>query len=606
MNRISPKSTTAMILCLSIVVQMPQTVAAAGSGTGVQYAQTTMTGLSVADEEALRVLLEQRLLARGKPNVKMSKGDRAKLRKLLKSYSKAQGNPGNTMSPDQMSALATALGLDVASLAEVADEVDAATESEPQQSIPTEQAVQTTATGLTARDETAMRALLEQRFAARGNPDVQMNKADRKELRELLRKYSKVRGNTGNKMSPQEIKSLAFELGVSEEILANVDGDTTAGDSIPELSPEEKAQRRQEKAERRAARQAEREAVREAEAVASAAANGGESVSVTSETITEEDARSAGEEFDTKVGTNTAQADSGSDRVETLGKIALLGLGALAVGKLMNNGDKVVANTGDRVVVERDGEYYVLKDDDTLLRRPGREVQTESYSDGSTRTRVTSADGSTVETIRSATGQMLRRERILADGHRILLFDDTEAFESVKPSDLPEADRTVLDYDQTDKEALRTALLAANSEKLDRRFSLSQVRNIDAVRKLVPEISVGSINFETGSAVIRAIEAKKLASLGDAIKQAIVLNPGELFLIEGHTDAVGGAAFNLALSDRRAESLALALVEYFDVPPENMVIQGYGEGDLRVETEESERINRRAAVRRITQLLKAG
>ncbi|MCB2132755.1 MAG: OmpA family protein, partial [Rhodobacteraceae bacterium] len=77
----------------------------------------------------------------------------------------------------------------------------------------------------------------------------------------------------------------------------------------------------------------------------------------------------------------------------------------------------------------------------------------------------------------------------------------------------------------------------------------------------------------------------------------------EVFLIEGHTDAVGSAAYNLALSDRRAESVALALTEYFEVPPENLVVQGYGEAFLKVQTDADERANRRAAVRRITPLL---
>ena len=75
--------------------------------------------------------------------------------------------------------------------------------------------------------------------------------------------------------------------------------------------------------------------------------------------------------------------------------------------------------------------------------------------------------------------------------------------------------------------------------------------------------------------------------------------------MEGHTDAVGSAAFNLALSDRRAESVALALTEYFGVPPESMVAQGYGESNLRVQTDAAARENRRASVRRITPLLQA-
>ena len=81
-------------------------------------------------------------------------------------------------------------------------------------------------------------------------------------------------------------------------------------------------------------------------------------------------------------------------------------------------------------------------------------------------------------------------------------------------------------------------------------------------------------------------------------------NPGEMFLIEGHTDATGKAAMNLALSDRRAESVALALTEYFDIPPENMVVQGYGESELLIDTQNDERRNRRVAVRVITPLLR--
>ena len=52
-----------------------------------------------------------------------------------------------------------------------------------------------------------------------------------------------------------------------------------------------------------------------------------------------------------------------------------------------------------------------------------------------------------------------------------------------------------------------------------------------------------------------------------------------------------------------AESLALALTEYYQVPPENMVVQGYGEDFLLVPSEGPQRENRRVGVRRITDLL---
>jgi outer membrane protein OmpA-like peptidoglycan-associated protein len=94
-----------------------------------------------------------------------------------------------------------------------------------------------------------------------------------------------------------------------------------------------------------------------------------------------------------------------------------------------------------------------------------------------------------------------------------------------------------------------------------------------------------------------------LASIGTTLREVIANDPRTVILVEGHTDATGSASYNLALSDRRAETVALALTEYFRVPPENMITQGYGEDALKVPTLESEAANRRAVVRNITGLL---
>ena len=60
---------------------------------------------------------------------------------------------------------------------------------------------------------------------------------------------------------------------------------------------------------------------------------------------------------------------------------------------------------------------------------------------------------------------------------------------------------------------------------------------------------------------------------------------------------------NLSLSDRRAESVAVALTQQFRVPAENLSTQGYGEQYLKIPTDGPERTNRRVTVRRITPLL---
>ncbi|MFC7088954.1 OmpA family protein [Halomonas salifodinae] len=68
---------------------------------------------------------------------------------------------------------------------------------------------------------------------------------------------------------------------------------------------------------------------------------------------------------------------------------------------------------------------------------------------------------------------------------------------------------------------------------------------------------------------------------------------------------MGSDLMNLGLSDRRAEAVALALIEYFAIPPENLIVQGYGERYLKLDTQGPSQENRRASVRRITPLTDA-
>ena len=63
---------------------------------------------------------------------------------------------------------------------------------------------------------------------------------------------------------------------------------------------------------------------------------------------------------------------------------------------------------------------------------------------------------------------------------------------------------------------------------------------------------------------------------------------------------------NLSLSDRRAEAVAEILTTNFNIPPENLVTQGYGEQHLRVQTDGPSRENRRVQVRNITGLMAGG
>lgn len=332
-------------------------------------------------------------------------------------------------------------------------------------------------------------------------------------------------------------------------------------------------------------------------------------IGAVTETITENAVRSSADEFSAAP---VALASGKKDRLSDLEKAGLVVLGALVVGAIIKSNNearqeesRVVSNTGDRVIVLRpDGTYQVLKDDDTVIRRPGSTVRTETFRDGSTRTIVERTDGTQVVTIRDATGRVLRRATYDNLGREIVLIDDLAQEDVVVISDLPRPAKRIVISSKDNDIALKRELAALEAERAGRKFSLRQIRDIPQVRALAATIDVEAVTFASGSAAIPASEARNLADLGRVMQDLLDVNPGEVFLIEGHTDATGKAAMNLALSDRRAESVALALTEYFDIPPENMVVQGYGETELLIETQESEEQNRRVEVRVISPLLR--
>lgn len=398
------------------------------------------------------------------------------------------------------------------------------------------------------------------------------------------------------------------EAEMSGEAVGEEDNAGLTEEQIQAREERREARRAERREERREERRAEREA---AAAAAAAAAESDAEAEVVTEEVTEEDVRTSDEDFDTKV-TAAGEAEAAASNDDDSGlsdfeKALLLGLGAVAVGSVLNNGEKIVSRSGDRVVVQDDtGELRVLKDDNALLRRPGDEVQTQTFDDGSTRTIVTKSDGSRVETIRSRDGTVLRRTNFDAQGREYVLVDDLVEEREVVVNDLPQVQETqqAQRASTQDEAALRHALQTELRNDQGRTFSLRQVREIREVRSLAPQLELDAVRFPTGSAAIQPEQARSLANIGTTLRDLIQKDPRTVILVEGHTDAVGDASYNLALSDRRAETVALALTEYFDVPPANLITQGYGESQLRVPTTSAEPANRRAVVRNITGLLR--
>jgi len=100
-----------------------------------------------------------------------------------------------------------------------------------------------------------------------------------------------------------------------------------------------------------------------------------------------------------------------------------------------------------------------------------------------------------------------------------------------------------------------------------------------------------NVEFEFNSA---AIAAATIATL-DEVGQALTTRPESRVEIQGHTDAVGAAAYNMQLSQRRADAVRDYLLANFDLNADQLVAKGYGEADpiASNDTDEGRSRNRR-------------
>jgi outer membrane protein OmpA-like peptidoglycan-associated protein len=236
---------------------------------------------------------------------------------------------------------------------------------------------------------------------------------------------------------------------------------------------------------------------------------------------------------------------------------------------------------------------------------------------------VRRSGGVDIITVTDANGRLLRRVRRGPDGREIVLIDNrpripgavivgagvlgAAALLTLAPPVLTiPQERYIVGVYDAPPAMLYETFEAPPVEPLERAYSLDEIRFNAPLRDRMRRVDIDTINFETGSWEVSPDQVQALAPVAEAMMRVISENPSAIFMIEGHTDAVGADVDNLSLSDRRAESVANILTEAYQIPPENMVTQGYGEQQLKVPTQGPSRENRRVTIRNITPLLNGG
>jgi OOP family OmpA-OmpF porin len=288
----------------------------------------------------------------------------------------------------------------------------------------------------------------------------------------------------------------------------------------------------------------------------------------------------------------------------------------------IRQGNSVIIQEPGRTIIRDGGRLVIQRNESERFRTNARNVHTERRGNDLV-TIIERPNGARIINVTDANGRLVRRIRRDARGREIVLIDNSHRHGSAAGAvaigaaaiaglvilnmappviHIPR-DRYIVEADRADPALIYETLMAPPVEVIDRDYSLDEIRYNAPLRERMRRIDVDTITFDTGSWDVTPDQAVRLRVIADAMLRAIRRNPNEIFMVEGHTDAVGSDVDNLSLSDRRAESVAEVLSEQFGVPPENLTTQGYGEQYLKVPTDGPERRNRRVTVLRITPLL---
>ena len=149
----------------------------------------------------------------------------------------------------------------------------------------------------------------------------------------------------------------------------------------------------------------------------------------------------------------------------------------------------------------------------------------------------------------------------------------------------PQADPTV--------KAKEISFIKTLRNRKTRSLSLGEREEILAITSDKPKIDL-DIQFDYNSDKITTTSMPSVQALGKALSDANL--KGSTFVVAGHTDAIGGEAYNQDLSERRADTIKRYLTEKYGITGTDLVTVGYGKTKPKDPNAPMDPINRRVQV----------
>ena len=142
-------------------------------------------------------------------------------------------------------------------------------------------------------------------------------------------------------------------------------------------------------------------------------------------------------------------------------------------------------------------------------------------------------------------------------------------------------------------QAKETTFLNTVRNRSTRSLSTGEREQIAELAATKPKIDL-EIQFDYNSADIAKTSVPSVQALGKALSNASLKD--STFVVAGHTDAVGGEAYNQDLSERRADTIKKYLTEKYGLNGANLVTVGYGKTKPKDPNAPMDPVNRRVQV----------
>jgi len=253
--------------------------------------------------------------------------------------------------------------------------------------------------------------------------------------------------------------------------------------------------------------------------------------------------RQAGADREMRAENERAAAQAEGERAAREAERARLTAQADAERLRQDNDARAAAarNEADRLRVENDAQRAAAQADADRLKRESDAQAAAAQNDADRLRRENEAQATAAQN----EADRLRREN--------------EAQRAAAQADLDRAARERAQA-EAEKTALRAQLLAQFNAILQTR---------DTARGLI--VNMSDVLFDTAKFSLRPLAREKLAKVSGIVSG----HPGLRLDVEGHTDSVGGDAYNQRLSEQRGESVRDYLIQQ-GMPASSVTTRGFG------------------------------